>query len=29
MKAYQQVTAYDGNPLIYDARSALNRLQTG
>jgi tetratricopeptide (TPR) repeat protein len=28
MKAYQQVTAYEGNPLVYDARSALSRLQT-
>jgi tetratricopeptide (TPR) repeat protein len=29
VKAYQMVTAYDGNPLVYDARSALHRLQTG
>ncbi len=28
VKAYQMVTAYDGNPLVYDARSALHRLQT-
>ncbi len=27
MKAYEMVTAYDGNPLVYDARSALNRLK--
>jgi tetratricopeptide (TPR) repeat protein len=29
MKAYQQVTAYEGNPLMYDAKSALHRLQAG
>ena len=27
VKAYEMVTAYDGNPLVYDARSALRRLQ--
>ncbi len=27
MKSYEMVTAYDGNPLVYDARSALNRLK--
>ena len=27
VKAYEMVTAYDGNPLVYDARSALNRLK--
>ncbi|HVS37584.1 MAG TPA: hypothetical protein VMS17_18620 [Gemmataceae bacterium] len=27
VKAYEMVTAYDGNPLVYDARSALHRLQ--
>ena len=26
VKSYQMVTAYDGNPLVYDARSALSRL---
>jgi tetratricopeptide (TPR) repeat protein len=25
---YEQVTAYEGHPLVYDARDALNRLQT-
>jgi tetratricopeptide (TPR) repeat protein len=29
VKAYKMVTAYDGNPLVYDARSALSRLQAG
>jgi predicted Zn-dependent protease len=29
MKSYQQVTAYEGNPLMYDAKSALHRLQAG
>ncbi len=29
IKAYQQVTAYEGNPLMYDAKSAMNRLQAG
>jgi tetratricopeptide (TPR) repeat protein len=28
VRCYQLVTAYDGNPLVYDARSAISRLQT-
>jgi tetratricopeptide (TPR) repeat protein len=28
VRCYQKVTAYDGNPLVYDARSAISRLQT-
>jgi tetratricopeptide (TPR) repeat protein len=28
VRCYQLVTAFDGNPLVYDARSAINRLQT-
>ncbi len=27
VKSYEMVTAYDGNPLVYDAQSALNRLK--
>ncbi len=29
LKSYQLVTAYEGNPLMYEAKSAMNRLQAG
>ena len=27
IKAYERVTAYDGHPLVYEARSAISRLK--
>jgi predicted Zn-dependent protease len=29
IKAYKQVAAFDGNPLVYEANSAISRLQAG